>query len=181
MIRRIAESVKLAVRVAVIGFDMAFHEHRDMESILGFTDELTQLPNLKAFERARRHVEPGYALVLIDIDNFKQINDTRGHLQGDAVLRRLAGILNRAVGGNGTSFRLHGDEFALLVRRSEVEGICREIQAGIRQGDSFSVSQGIVDDLADNVTDCEIGRADEALYRNKRRGKGVALMALAVA
>jgi GGDEF domain-containing protein len=97
------------------------------------------------------------------------------------VLRRLAGILKQAVGGNGTSFRLHGDEFALLVRRSEVERICREVQASIRQGDSFSVSQGVVYDLAQNVTDHEIGRADEALYRSKRSGKGMALMALAVA
>ena len=91
----------MAVKVAVIGFEMAYRENRDADEILGLIDELTHLPNLKAFESTRRTITGNYAFVMIDVDNFKNINDTHGHQFGDSVLKRLAEILKTQVGRHG--------------------------------------------------------------------------------
>jgi len=176
MLRRIAKSVGLAIEVFVIGFDMAYRENRDIESILGMRDELTELPNLRAFRRDGRNVPDGHALVLIDIDDFKKINDEKGHLHGDSILKRLARVLEQSVGICGKAYRLHGDEYAILVRRQDVAAVCLSIQESIREEDGFTVSQGVVSELSEEVTDEQFGLADAAMYQSKRMGKAMTTM-----
>lgn len=171
MLRRVTSSFVIAIKVAIIGFGKSFSEDEDIESILGYRDPLTNLLNLKAFESDRKNVENGYALVVIDIDSFKTINDSKGHLHGDMILKRLAGILERATGMHGRCYRLHGDEFALIVRQTEVDRICNEIRKNIREEDGFTVSQGIVLELQDGANDNAFNLADAALYESKRNGR----------
>jgi len=176
MFRRIAESMGLAIKVCIIGFDMAYRENRDVESILGMRDELTELPNLRAFQRDGRNVPEGHALVVIDIDDFKRINDEKGHLHGDAVLKRLARVLEQSVGICGKAYRLHGDEYAILVGKQDVAAVCLRIQESIRAEDGFTVSQGVISEVGEEVTDERFELADAAMYESKRSGKGITTM-----
>lgn len=171
MLSRITRSLNIAVQVAVVGFEKSFRQGETMDAILGFTDALTGLPNRKAFERDAEQVGDRYSLVLIDIDDFKKVNDTRGHLFGDRVLRRLASILNQAVGGEGRAYRIAGDEFVLIVRRNMVSLICAAVRDRVRREDGFTVSQGVVHLDNGPVTDETISLADCAMYQSKVRGK----------
>ena len=81
--------------------------------VLAYHDELTLLPARRAFNEALFRLEEPYAIAMIDIDHFKQFNDTYGHEVGDQVLRMVAARLARVSGG-GEAFRVGGEEFAIL-------------------------------------------------------------------
>ncbi len=83
-----------------------------------FTDTLTGLKNRRAFEQIlRRHVQAqkGFALMLVDLDYFKRVNDTQGHVAGDHVLREVAQIMAEEVRSHDSVARVGGDEFMILV------------------------------------------------------------------
>ena len=96
---------------------------------LTVTDELTGLLNRRGFNgqfrralaAARRQGGQGGMLVMIDLDGFKAINDTHGHLAGDAYLRHVARLLTARVRDHDVVARLGGDEFAILLTGAEVE------------------------------------------------------------
>ncbi len=104
---------------------------------LALTDELTGLLNRRGFEDAirrtmlgaKRYNEKG-VLIFIDLDGFKPVNDTHGHAAGDAVLSRVAELLNENVRGTDFTGRLGGDEFAILLTRSGW-------QDGLKRAESF--------------------------------------------
>src|SRR3989454_1885081 len=89
------------------------------------TDELTKLPNrralaqqfLKEMQRARRHHKP-IAFLMVDLDHFKQVNDTYGHLQGDAVLAELASILSTGARESDVCARYGGEEVVLILHET---------------------------------------------------------------
>jgi diguanylate cyclase (GGDEF)-like protein len=116
-------------------------------------------------------VDNRYSLVLIDIDNFKNINDTKGHMFGDQVLKRLAQILQATVGCDGKVYRIAGDEFICIVPQQKVSQICSTIRDNVRKEDCFTISQGIVDMQEGQVIHESINQADYALYQSKIRGK----------
>lgn len=104
-------------------------------------DPLTGLPNRAAFAEAletevrsaRRHGPP--ALLLIDLDNFKTVNDTDGHLAGDAVLVGVAELLRAEVRGGDLACRIGGDEFAVLLPRTpqaQANKVARRLLAASR-------------------------------------------------
>jgi diguanylate cyclase (GGDEF)-like protein/putative nucleotidyltransferase with HDIG domain len=150
---------------------------------LALTDPLTGLGNHRHFhERLQRDLdeaqERGVALTLclLDIDNFKQINDRFGHPVGDRVLAQVAARLRQG----GEAFRLGGDEFALLLpRRDEHEGfsiaksiIERVADAECEHGGHVSISAGIATYPQHGVERSELVRvADSALYLAKEHGK----------
>jgi diguanylate cyclase (GGDEF)-like protein len=80
---------------------------------LAYRDELTGLQSRRAFNEAVLRLKPPYAVAAVDIDHFKNINDTYGHDVGDQVLRMVASKLAR-VGGDGEPFRVGGEEFTIL-------------------------------------------------------------------
>ncbi|WP_457422290.1 putative bifunctional diguanylate cyclase/phosphodiesterase [Roseateles sp. P5_E7] len=122
--------------------------HQRIEE-LGRSDALTGAPNRRAL--ADRIVQqmaavpageptPAFALLHLDLDRFKQINDTLGHSYGDRVLREIVERLRAAVGTNDTLARLGGDEFALLVdgaQMFEAEATARRVQQLLAQPFSF--------------------------------------------
>ncbi|HEU4450759.1 MAG TPA: diguanylate cyclase [Gaiellaceae bacterium] len=150
---------------------------------LALTDPLTGLGNHRHFhERLQRDLnkaqEEGFALTLclLDVDNFKQINDRFGHPAGDRVLAQVAARLRQG----GEAFRLGGDEFALLLpRRDEHEGlsIARSVIERVAAtesdvGGTLSMSAGIATYPQHGVERSELVRvADSALYLAKEQGK----------
>ena len=86
---------------------------------MAFRDELTGLPARRALEEALAGLGPVYAIAMVDVDHFKQFNDTHGHDVGDQVLKLVAGQL-AAVEGSGRAFRYGGEEFSVLFPGSTV-------------------------------------------------------------
>ncbi len=158
-------------------------------SYLAGHDNLTGLPNRAAFQgamsalcaEARSTERPG-ALFYLDLDGFKAVNDTRGHLVGDRLLAEVAGRLAALSGGHG-AFRLGGDEFAMVVRdlgRAGTEGLASKVVTEIARpylvgGDMLEVgvSVGVAYVPEDAVEPSALlARADLALYAAKAEGKG---------
>jgi diguanylate cyclase (GGDEF)-like protein/putative nucleotidyltransferase with HDIG domain len=148
------------------------------------TDSLTELKNHRSYKHSIRDAveaatpEAPTALCLVDVDDFKQINDQHGHPAGDAVLVEIARLLADAAGDN-EAFRLGGDEFALVVAggADEAGAVVEALRA--RVGDSVfpggvqpTISVGIAECPGSAKTTTELERvADLALYWTKRHGK----------
>lgn len=125
----------------------------------------------QAFRRARRQQEP-LTLLFLDLDKFKQMNDTHGHAYGDQWLCRMADTMRAAIRVDvDEAFRFGGDEFALLVF---ADGEIAERAAGrVLKGMDGLVSIGIASLSVDDADPKQFtGRADAALYEAKRQGRG---------
>ena len=157
---------------------------------LAETDSLTGLPNRRSYEaalaaavaRAAAAAEP-MALVYLDIDHFKAINDTLGHAAGDEVLRELAQRLRKAVRKNDVVCRLAGDEFTIVLEGLQGPGQCERVAAKILEAMrpdftvggaplAVGVSLGIAWDPGATVDAAALGYwADTALYQAKDGGR----------
>ena len=150
---------------------------------LALTDELTGIANRRALFRAGEEIlNSGRELtvVLFDLDSFKQINDTFGHLTGDRILADVAALFNANTRHDDMIGRYGGDEFVMLLpdtQSEEAQQICDRILARIRQlswtisGTAISVNaqfgvatSALVSTLPDLLANC-----DQALYFGKRR------------
>lgn len=154
-------------------------------------DHLTGLPNRACFlerlqhitERAKRNTESRFAVVFLDLDNFKAVNDSYGHLTGDKLLVEVALRLTCAVRGGDTLARLGGDEFALLVEdvheATDVARVAGRLQNALSEPIALdevevftSASIGIAVETGAGETPQHLLRsADLALYRAKARGR----------
>jgi diguanylate cyclase (GGDEF)-like protein len=155
---------------------------------LTFTDPLTGLRNRRGFidaieagcARSRRSLEP-LSLVCIDLDNFKQINDSAGHGVGDRVLRQLGEAIGAAVRANvDHAFRLGGDEFALLlpgITAADCAKLLERINTRCRDADPIwengllNISAGSVEYQPPETAMNLVRRADAAMYQAKRQCK----------
>lgn len=146
-------------------------------------DGLTGVINYRAFEELwdSASKEDGW-LFLIDLDNFKEINDTFGHIAGNHVLKSIAGILQSSVRTGDVVCRMGGDEFILLCEGLGSEGkaelLAERILKDLREGrKNFpegcwpTASMGAAPIGEAETLEKTLGRADEALYRVKREGK----------
>ena len=159
---------------------------------LAHPDALTGLPNRGSYNRqladeiahARRHGQR-FAVLCLDLDRFKEVNDLFGHPAGDTLLQRVGEVLLRTVEGHGTAARLGGDEFALLLNDvgtpARAGRIAEAILDAFRRdnehanaGAMISASIGIAL-FPDNADDIEhlMSFADTALYRAKQDGRGI--------
>jgi len=143
------------------------------------TDALTGLGNRIAFDRSldrqrRAGGEVTVAVVLVDLDGFKRVNDTMGHPAGDALLVEAASALSACLRAGDALFRLGGDEFATVVRvrsEAELDDICRRLVEGYRQLTGHTLSAGAVIARLDEPLTEVVERADRALYASKRCGR----------
>jgi diguanylate cyclase (GGDEF)-like protein len=175
---------------AIVSIENAsLHETVERQAV---TDELTGLANARAFrsilereiERSRRFQSP-LGLVMVDLDNFKQVNDEHGHQQGDEVLASVAAVLRDLSRDIDAPARYGGEELAVVLPQTDSEGAellaerMREAverlrvprvggQGSLRVTASFGVAA-----LPESATDQEelVAAADAALYRAKRSGK----------
>ena len=158
------------------------HDERER---LATIDGLTGVSNRRQFDhmlssevsRAERSGEP-LALVLFDLDHFKLVNDTLGHLAGDEVLKEFAQVLSKAVREMDLVARYGGEEFALVLPRCDQNGavaVVERVNRGLRSDnnlDGVTVSAGVASLPANAADGTElIAAADEALFQSKHAGR----------
>lgn len=176
-------------------FVHSFRVERSQKALVykSLHDALTGIPNRRAFDerleeawRDARQLNKPLSLILIDIDAFKLYNDTYGHLEGDACLRKVAQVLRRVVKNPATPARYGGEEFAVILPVETASG-ARELAEKIRQEIlnlnvdhashhplcKLTVSLG-VSTMVPGLYESEkelIARADAALYQSKDSGR----------
>jgi len=149
------------------------------------TDALTGVANRARFmdvastefQRARRHLHP-LSVALLDVDHFKRINDTGGHLLGDTVLVEVAGVIQSSIRSIDVLARFGGDEFVVLMPETGTAGAV-EVAERIRVAAADSGTTAHVEACIGVATlhddeeslDAALGRADAALYRAKQGGR----------
>lgn len=150
---------------------------------LGRTDQLTGLPNRRALMEAANAARPEtLALVIVDIDRFKRVNDTHGHLAGDAVIRAVGQMMSAELGAFGQVSRVGGEEFALLSFGAPAETLAARL-IGFRErvqstpivigglAVSVTISAGVAVTGDGDTFDKLFSEADRALYAAKTSGR----------
>src|SRR3989442_3672816 len=150
------------------------------------TDELTKLPNRRALaqrylqemHRARRY-HKSIAFLMIDLDHFKQVNDSYGHLNGDAVLAELASILTSGARESDVCARYGGEEFGIILHETTEQGartLAERIRAKVAAatfpgGLKLTISIGVAATAEPALFTSLMERADQALYAAKQGGR----------
>lgn len=168
---------------------------KERAEALARIDPLTSLLNRRAFyeqgeqaiEVMNRYGREG-AVLMLDIDHFKSINDRFGHAAGDRVIRSVADGIREQIGQADVAGRLGGEEFAVLLpqmSRDEATAIAERIRTAVeifvvtheRSDIPFTVSVGVADRQPGGTLADLLARADEALYRAKRSGRNRVMVA----
>ena len=149
---------------------------------LSVTDSLTGLYNHRHFfSRVREEMtrserqKSRLGMILLDLDDFKGYNDDHGHLAGDALLRKVASVINyRIREGVDSGYRYGGDEFAILLIDADndtVQTIGDRVGKGIKEECGLTASMGDVNFSPGMTVDTFVGIADEKLYQAKEQPK----------
>jgi len=153
-------------------------------------DSLTGVANRRFFEFRTKQLfydfkryDSTFSLICLDIDYFKEINDTHGHACGDAALKALSSTCRKLLRQSDTIARLGGDEFAVVVNHTGIEGailVAERMRAKIADlqieaescSTGMTISVGVTSILkADNTIDDVLKRADKLLYKAKANGR----------
>ncbi|WP_108672086.1 sensor domain-containing diguanylate cyclase [Peribacillus acanthi] len=145
-------------------------------------DGLTGLSNRRTFERVVEEMmleRQPFSLILLDVDNFKNVNDSFGHLVGDEILIFLASKMNEIVGDHDLPFRYGGEEFGIVVKDKNIDvavNIAEELRKTMEQSVgpksiSIKISLGISTYKESDTITSIIDKADSALYKSKLNGK----------
>lgn len=180
-----AAAYVVVVAIAMAGLEKLRRSQEQLARLVT-QDVLTNVLNARAFaerlgqelERNRRYPRP-LALLYMDLDNFKIINDTHGHQTGDAVLRLVADAMRTSVRTADVVGRLGGDEFAVLMPETDAQladAAAKRLVASLRNvfkgTPNVTASIGVVACTAtDASTDDLLRRADQAMYDAKKAGK----------
>jgi diguanylate cyclase (GGDEF)-like protein len=137
-------------------------------------DELTGIGNRRHADALLQSLEEGDAVILIDLDGFKAVNDTHGHAAGDQVLQDLSAHLRHCLRDSDTSARLGGDEFLIVAHRAFADPLAvadRILVGWAKVGRSTTLSAGVaLHEPGVSIADT-LERADQALYEAKAAGK----------
>ena len=183
-------------RDQTVGVVIVFHDvtkERQLTQQLSYQashDALTDLANRQEFERRLNRVlksskedNTEHALLFLDLDHFKQVNDTSGHAAGDELLRQIAVLFKQDIRQRDTLARLGGDEFGLLLERcnlAQAETIAQELLAhinaftfgwnGVIHKLGLSIGMVIIDQNSVNLSTV-LSAADAACYESKHTGR----------
>jgi len=183
--------LRLRTAVRILELQAQLEEARDIYRHEAESDELTGLWNRRSlFSRLNTELAdlraPGdrVSIVLVDVDEFKSINDERGHVFGDRVLRFVGQCLKQASRGNDVVARHGGDEFALLLPGVDLQAARRAAERfrlyvsssdlfGVEESCPISVSVGVAEITHEHAATADeaIEMADQALYAAKRTGR----------
>lgn len=173
-------------------FRLTDHHHHKLAR-LAHTDPLSGALNRSSFAARFRQLQlqadatqQPLALILLDVDHFKAINDSFGHLTGDTMIRRVAEVIRRGMGPNDVLFRWGGEEFVLLLPNRTAEEACRlartlspALQAapllveGVKLAPTLSA--GVTPVGSQETADAVLARADAALYTAKHAGRDLVM------
>lgn len=162
----------------------------EREMLRADTDRLTGLLNKGAFRdringeisRAQRYNHP-VSLAFIDLDNFKQINDTQGHARGDKLLQQVSETITHAIRKTDIAGRIGGDEFTVFFPETDKEQVCKAIEKLVSELDimtsqsgwQVTASIGVVSyTKVCDTYDTMLGKADKLMYVAKEKGKNAA-------
>lgn len=177
--------------------DLTKERIRMMEKLqkLAVTDGLTKLYNSRSFysqletevDRFNRYKHP-LALLLLDLDHFKDYNDTYGHLEGDKILVHFSQIIKSCLRANDTAYRYGGEEFTVILPETggdEARTVAQRIRAAL-EAERFSpvngkkvkitISIGVTEYQPKEELSTFIQRADRAMYRSKQKGRNMVSM-----
>ena len=162
---------------------------------LTITDDLTKLHNMRHFyvqlqlemDRASRYENP-LSLLLLDVDRFKQYNDTYGHLEGDKILIELGRVIRECLRKSDTAYRYGGDEFMVVLPQTqgdEARNVAERIRARFpaeysrREPDRIdtTLSIGVVSHRPKEDLSEFVKRADQAMYKAKKQGGNHSILA----
>ena len=156
--------------------NMSFKELR----VISKTDPLTELSNRRGFYDALdENINKVFAVLIIDLDNFKSINDNFGHEHGDEILRSFSKILNEFTNANSFSARLGGEEFALCILGGDINEAKKTSQELLNQTRTVMITEnsfltasiGVSMKLKGDMPQDVISIADKALFIAKNSGR----------
>jgi len=175
--------------IVIILTQMTINRYQKRLEEMALTDKLTRIANRQAidlhlqqlFKEQQRHQVP-FSVILFDLDNFKQINDTHGHIAGDAVLQNIADIVTTELRDCDVVGRWGGEEFLVLLKHCQLddalkraESIRLAIQAyaiGFEEQTLYTTASfGVVEYRDQDDHNTLLKRADQALYIAKQNGK----------
>jgi diguanylate cyclase (GGDEF)-like protein len=172
-----------ALLAGATGFFLVYtdaYRSAERSRILSLTDPVTELPNRRAFEERlklsfERHER--FALLYVDLDGFKQINDLLGHQAGDDALREVGSILRQCVRQADMAARVGGDEFCLLLAAADAQStriVAERVLAGLAalvlpRGARVGASLGIATHEDGSDPHSVVAAADTAMYHAKRQ------------
>ena len=184
---------KIFVGKTVICFSLAdemdIHFHSEVATLVG-TDPLTGLPSKRRFDQALEYAhqaagknKESLAMLMMDMDGVKQINDTHGHLFGAYVIGETGRLISNVVGASGHACRFGGDEFSAFMPTFEIESACSTAELirlavenagmekdGISLHPTISIGVACFPTVGNDLLRL-ISAADDALYRAKDQGK----------
>ena len=180
----------LAILVVIEGSSSQHLEHLNQELLVSQDrlrqlvdlDPLTSLANRRRLRGEMDRVKTsGAAVIFLDVDNFKEINDRYGHIAGDACLLRIAASLTRTFRSDDSLFRLGGDEFLVVAggldsaaARDRIERLRAALANSEGNAPPCHLSVGIAALAPNGEPDAALREADERMYSEKRQSKGQA-------
>lgn len=165
--------------------------HQDLQAARGeaLTDPLTNILNRRGFEtRAKEILQEsikGASMLMLDVDHFKNVNDTYGHLFGDKVICGIAKTLQSKVRGQDSVARLGGEEFGILLAETDISGalvVAEQIRQSVERSrinradtrepiGGITISIGVAAHAKGESLDELLEHADKALYASKKQGR----------
>lgn len=143
--------------------------------LLLHVDAVTGILNRRCYDLYIENISSPVAIIMFDVDNFKAINDTYGHDEGDKCLERVAGEIKSVYGKNGSCYKIGGDEFCVILQKdiNNIEKTNRQFKSRIAElnkkyGSVSDVALGfaLYDSDKDNIQNV-VKAADEMMYKNK--------------
>jgi diguanylate cyclase (GGDEF)-like protein len=194
------EELLLRMRRVLKERQLSTERTRMMEKLqkLATTDGLTKLYNSRSFysqlelevDRFNRYKHP-LSLLLLDIDNFKEFNDTYGHLEGDKVLVRFSQIIKDCLRANDSAYRYGGEEFTVILPETDgdkAKTVAQRIRSTLEaenftpipdQFEKITISIGVTQYFPKEELSAFIRRADQAMYFSKQNGRNRVTVLLA--
>lgn len=170
-----------------ITYNQVYEENQETQQLIRHQaehDAMTDLLNRGSFEKILTIYEKGdvpFAMILVDVDIFKSVNDTYGHATGDAILKKVSGLLKKAFRSVDYVCRIGGDEFAIVMVemtsdlqytiREKITAVNRELSEPTDGLPAVSLSVGVAFSDRENPGESIFKDADQALYQIKEHGK----------
>lgn len=191
------ESIKLGEIFPVIGaaelqnlaetYNKVYQENQETQKIIRHQaehDSMTDILNRGVFEKILNiyeNGEPNFALILVDVDTFKSVNDTHGHAMGDKILKKVSKLLKDAFRSIDYVCRIGGDEFAIIMVEmtsdlqytisDKIKAVNEELAMAEDGVPAVSLSVGVAFADRENPGESIFKDADKALYRVKENGR----------